>query len=351
MIKKENFFFQKKIKVKTNSSSFQAAENNEQSQTNQINNNDLNNNSDQSLFSSEESVRDTLDSIIDKFIADQQNEEANSNFDQDYIDNINCQNLNSEDKIDEKDYEKNFFNKNIIKDNLEKYFVVSTYKSTMVINSFKIKIFNEGEKNSAEETNKNDKNNIDENIIENAISITFNEKNSKDCLKEEKEKSAVKFQKIVLCNGKINLVKNFLKKKFKNEPLNHNLKREILGYISSSRYEFIYISQLFNMLIVGNRCGDFQFYLLKINVDIFKDKLNYNERQLNKNNNIRDEKDEYELSFEEKPVFMLSHKNSICGFKVIEFQDIKDLRNNFLEIYFIDMQGRIECYKLNYLIN
>lgn len=217
MIKKENFFFQKKIINKTDSVALLASENNEKSQTNQIiNNSDLNNNSDQSLFSSEESARDTLDSIIDKFIAELQNEEANPNFDQDYIDNINCQNMNSEDKIDEKDYEKNYFNKYIIKNNLEKYFVVSTYKSTMVINSFKIKIFKEAEKITTEETNKkNNNNNIDENKIENAISITFNEKNSKDCLKEEKEKAAVKFQNIVLCNGKINLVKNFLKKNLK----------------------------------------------------------------------------------------------------------------------------------------
>jgi len=292
---------------------------------------------------------ENLDSVIDKFIHEFQDEEAVQNlFTQEYIDNVNSQNMNSEDKIDEKDFEKIFFNKSTIKSNLEKYIAFSTYKSKMVINSFKIKVFIEEAEKKETTTNNHNNNNInydseDENRIENAISITFNDKNTKDYLQEEREKAAVKFQNIILIHGKIDLLKNFLKEKFKNTPLNPQTKTLIFGYISSSRYEFIYFCQLFNILIVGNRCGDFHFYLLKMKVNFHnnntKEKLNY------------DIEDDYEISFDDQPVFILSHTYKICGFKVIEFKDEENVKNSFIEIYFMDLQGRFECYKLNYLIN
>jgi len=302
-----------------------------------------------------------LDSIIDHFINEFQDQEAHQNtFTQGYIDNINSQNMNSEDKINEKDYEKIFFNKSIIKSNLEKYFVFSTYKSTMILNSFKIQIMKHEEEkkelqinNTYNKINNNINTNVnynsdDENRIENAISITFNDKNSNNYLEEEKEKSAVKFQNIVLTHGKINLLKNFLKAKLKNSQLNEEDKSMIYGYVSSSRYEYIYFSELFNMLIVGNRCGDFHFYLLKIKVKFYPETV----KKLIEEQKINNEKEDgYEIVFEDKPVFILSHIYKICGFKAIEFKDEQNPRNSFIEMYFMDLQGRLECYKLNYLAN
>lgn len=350
LIKKENFIYEEEKKIESG-----LAKDLKQSSTETIpnENNENNTTNENEIPSQNPNQPETLDSVIDQFIHEFQDEEAQqSSFSQEYIDNVNSQNMNSEDKIDEKDFEKIFFNKSIIKSNLEKYFVFSTYKSKMVVNSFKIKVLKEEDEKKEPTTinnNNNNNNNInynsdDENRIENTISITFNDKNTKDHLKEEKEKAAIRFQNIVLTHGKINLLKNFLKEKFKSFPLNRQTQNLIFGYISASRYEFTYFSELFNMLIVGNRCGDFHFYLLKMKVKFYES--NDEGQKLNEETG-----DDYEILFDDKPVFILSHTYKICGFKVIEFKDNENLRNSFIEIYFMDLQGRLECYKLNYLLN
>ncbi len=292
------------------------------------------------------SNEDSLDSYIDKYIIEYQEDETDKyNFDQAYIDNINSQNMDSEDKIDRKDYDKNFLNKTILKSNFSKYFVFSTYKTTMVINSYKFKISKEEDKK--EDVCSHVPN--DENIIENTISIKFDENKSKDCLKEEKEKSKIKFLKILIKHGKINLLKNFLLKKFEKKALTNEIKNLIFGYISSSRYEYFYFSKIFNIIIVGNRCGDFHFFKLKMNVKFADDEDIKNEKIMKIEDNPSSNEDDYTISFEEKPIFILSHTYKICGFKVFEIEDKNNPINNFVEIYFIDLQGRLECYKLKFV--
>jgi len=73
------------------------------------------------------------------------------------------------------------------------------------------------------------------------------------------------------CIGKLNLIEKFLYSRFKNHQIElNNLNQNqvfynlVYGYFDCTRYEFLEISNKLNLLIVGNRAGDVQFYNLNL---------------------------------------------------------------------------------------
>lgn len=332
MINRENFIYEDEVQHQKiddsrciNTLKTESVNINEVNGSSQTHENIQNNNS-QSIPQQEK-----LEELIDKYIFEFKEEDnRNNSYSQEYIDLINSQNMNSEDKINEDDLQKIYFNKSILKNNLEKYIVFSSFKSTLMINSFSIKAIKSNPKSKVQE-------------LENNRSSANNNNISAENLQREKE--LIKFQNIILSHGKIDLLKSFLKLKFKDQQITHQLKNILFSYISSSRYEFVYFSQLLNILIVGNRCGDFHFYKLRMNI-CFKDSNQRSEKD-DEETNLSDDTNNYNLIFNDKPIFILSFTNKICGFKVLEFFEKKNNINSFIEIYFMDLEGRIESYKFS----
>jgi len=257
----------------------------------------------------------TIGHFFDNFFSDllDQTTVLNSDFSKNYTNKIN--ELNDFENFPQKDSEnfsqndfenfpqKNFENfpqKNFstVK-NLENFFIFSTFKCCMFVQSIKI----------------------------------FQKKNS---AKNFAENFDYDYKQIE--HGKINLLKNYLEKKFPGDEISYEMKSFIFGYLNFSRYEFIYVSNGLKLIVVGNKAGDLHVYGLDFNLNV------------EKGENIQKENEKF-ITFEKEPEFLIEFKRKIVGYKVLEYCDTNLNGNNrdFIEIYAIDCDGRMFCYTIDLL--
>lgn len=123
--------------------------------------------------------------------------------------------------------------------------------------------------------------------------------------------------------GQINLMQNYFRYKYLEvsdyyNPHNHFV---IQSYMGFSRYEYYFTSDVLNMIIIGNRAGDIQFYEMELEVN---------------QSNV--------VTIKNKPIAIIDCKARIAGMKVIDNQ-------NYCEIYILKLNGVLEIYKLAKLNN
>lgn len=91
----------------------------------------------------------------------------------------------------------------------------------------------------------------------------------KDCLfinsiysKEEEEGTSLRQVNL----GKINLVRNYLQNSITMTNISYTDIMNMKYHFEYSRYEFIFVSKSLNVLVVGNRQGDIHFYDMEIKI-------------------------------------------------------------------------------------
>jgi hypothetical protein len=124
-----------------------------------------------------------------------------------------------------------------------------------------------------------------------------------------------------ICLGNINLIGNYFKYKYTNyQNLVYSTAMSIKYHYEYSRYEYLFISQILRVLIVGNKQGDIQIYDLELIVN-----------------------NEGKITINDSPIAIIDCNGRLAGFKVIEYENSYGL--NHLEIYILKINKNLECYK------